>query len=75
MTVKDIRDAGYFLEAAPPDAWRVYDERDPVPCYFEFAWLNAYRPDLYHRFALSTEGLMDELETQVDLSSLIGAGF
>ena len=73
LTVKDIRDAGYFLEAAPPGAWRVYDEHDPVPGYFEFDWLSAYHPDLYHRFALSTEGLMDELEKQVDLSDLIVA--
>ena len=78
VTIEDIRDAGYFLESALPDDWRVYDERDPVPGYFEFDWFSAYHPDLYHRFSLSTEGLMDRLETLADLSDLtvadIGAG-
>ena len=78
ITVDYIRNAGYFLEAAPLDDWRIYDERDPVPGYFDFDWLSAYHPDLYHKFSLSTEGLMDELEELVDLSDLviadIGAG-
>ena len=78
ITVKYIRKAGYSLEAAPLNDWRNYDERDPVPGYFDFDWLSAYHPDLYHRFSLSTEGLMDKLEKLVDLSDLvvadIGAG-
>ena len=78
VTIEDIRDAGYFLEAAPPGDWRIFDERDPVPGYFDFDWFSAYHPDLYHRFSLSTEGLMDMLETLVDMSDLtvadIGAG-
>ena len=49
-----------------------------MPGYFDFDWLSAYHPDLYHKFSLSTEGLMDELEELVDLSDLviadIGAG-
>lgn len=64
--------------ASPPDAWRVYDLRAPEPGYFEFGWLSARHPDLYHRFALSTVGLMAELEKVVDLTGLdvvdIGAG-
>ena len=78
ITVEYIRDAGYSLEAAPPDDWRIYDERNPVPGYFDFDWFSAYYPDLYHKFSLSTEGLMDELEERVDLSELVitdvGAG-
>ena len=78
ITVEYIRNAGYFLGAAPLDDWRIYDERDPVPGYFDFDWLSAYHPDLYYKFSLSTEGLMDELERLVDLSDLviadIGAG-
>ncbi len=78
ITVEYIRNAGYSLEAAPVNDWRVYDERDPVPGYFDFDWLSAYHPDLYHIFSLTTEGLMDELEELVDLSDLviadIGAG-
>jgi ubiquinone/menaquinone biosynthesis C-methylase UbiE len=64
--------------AAPPDAWRVYDSQKPEPGYFEFDWISARHPDLYHRFALSTVGLMDELGKLVDLAGLdvvdIGAG-
>lgn len=64
--------------AAPEGAWREFDPDNPDPGYFEFDWISARHPDLYHRFALSTTGLMDELETLVDLSGLevvdIGAG-
>ena len=78
ITEERVRNAGYFLESASPDDWRIYDERSPSPGYFEFDWLSAYHPDLYHRFSLSTEGLMDELEKLVDLSDRtvadIGAG-
>ena len=69
---------GYEMPSAPPDAWRVYDPQNPEPGYFEFDWISARHPDLYHRFALSTVGLMDELEKLVDLMGLdvvdIGAG-
>ncbi len=78
ITVEDIREAGYSLRAAPPEDWRIYDECDPVPGYFDFDWFSAYHPDLYHKFSLSTEGLMDRLEDMVDLSGLViadvGAG-
>jgi len=70
--------AGYAMAAAPVDAWRDYDVDDPDPGYFEFDWLSARHPDLYDRFALSSDGLMRELPTLVDLSGLIvcdvGAG-
>ena len=66
------------MRAAPPEDWRIYDELSPVPGYFDFDWFSAYHPDLYHKFSLSTEGLMDELEELVDLSGLVitdvGAG-
>ena len=78
ITIEYIKNAGYGLRAAPVDDWRTYDEENPVPGYFDFDWFSAYHPDLYHRFALSTDGLMDELEKVVDLSDLvvadIGAG-
>lgn len=69
---------GYRVLAAPPDAWRAYDPQEPEPGYFEFDWISARHPDLYHRFALSTVGLMEELGKLVDLTGLdvvdIGAG-
>jgi ubiquinone/menaquinone biosynthesis C-methylase UbiE len=69
---------GYESPAAPLDAWRVYDSENPEPGYFEFDWISARHPDLYHRFALSTDGLIEELPKLVDLTGLdvvdIGAG-
>ncbi len=69
---------GFIIKAAPVDDWRQYDELHPVPSYFQFDWLSARHPDLYHRFALSTDGLMLELDKLVDLSGLdvidVGAG-
>lgn len=69
---------GFDLPAAPPDAWRTYDVNDPEPYYFDFDWLSSRHPDAYHKFGLSTDGIMQELERLVDLSNLevadIGAG-
>lgn len=69
---------GYDVAAAPRDAWRSYDRHDPDPGYFEFDWLSARHPDLYHAFALSTLGLVTELTKLVDLTGLVvcdvGAG-
>jgi ubiquinone/menaquinone biosynthesis C-methylase UbiE len=65
--------AGYAIKAAPVDSWRSYDEDNPVPGYFEFDWFSARHPDLYHKFAISTDGLMAELEKLVDLSGLVVA--
>ena len=69
---------GYLIKAAPVEDWRRYNELHPVPFYFDFDWLSARHPDLYHRFALSTVGLMLELDKLVDLSGLdiidVGAG-
>lgn len=56
------------MHPAPPDSWREYNPANPDPGYFEFDWLSARHPDLYHRFALSTIGLMQELDTLVDLT-------
>jgi ubiquinone/menaquinone biosynthesis C-methylase UbiE len=58
------------VPAAPLDAWRSYDEQAPIPNYFDFDWLSSRHPDLYHKFALSTLGLMHELDRLVDLSGL-----
>ena len=78
FTQEDITRSGYKLEAAPAGAWRVYDTKDPVPGYFQFDWLSSRHPDLYHQFALSTDGLLARLHTLVDLAGCdvvdIGAG-
>jgi ubiquinone/menaquinone biosynthesis C-methylase UbiE len=75
---EDLERDGFLIKAAPVDDWRRYDVLQPVPYYFDFDWLSARHPDLYHRFALSTDGLMGELEKLVDLSGLevidVGAG-
>src|SRR5579871_2488058 len=74
----DYTAAGRSISAAPVDAWRRYDVDNPDPGYFEFDWLSARHPDLYDRFALSTDGLMRALPGLVDLSGLlvcdVGAG-
>lgn len=78
LTQADIVRSGYKLQAAPVDAWRVYDENNPIPGYFQFDWLSSRHPDLYHQFALSTDGLMEKLHTLIDLTGCdvvdIGAG-
>jgi SAM-dependent methyltransferase len=78
LTQEEILSSGYKLPAAPVDAWRIYDEENPIPGYFQFDWLSSRHPDLYHKFALSTVGLMDKLHSLVDLTGCdvldIGAG-
>ncbi len=78
LTQEDILRSGYQLPAAPAGAWRDYDEADPIPGYFQFDWLSSRHPDLYHQFALSTDGLMEKLHTLFDLTGCnvvdIGAG-
>jgi SAM-dependent methyltransferase len=78
FTQEQLISAGYKLKAAPRDAWRNYAEQDPIPGYFQFDWLSARHPDLYHQFALSTIGLMNELNKLIDLTGLdvldVGAG-
>lgn len=78
LTQADIIRSGYKLQAAPVDAWRIYDEKNPIPGYFQFDWLSSRHPDLYHQFALSTVGLLEKLHTLIDLTGLnvidIGAG-
>ena len=78
LSQEDILRSGYKLRAAPVGAWRNYDENNPVPGYFEFDWLSSRHPDLYHRFALSTDGLMEKPHTLIDLTGAdvvdIGAG-
>ena len=78
LTQEEIDRSRYKLQAAPPDSWRTYDEHDPIPGYYQFDWLSSRHPDLYHRFALSTDGLMQKLHTLFDLSDRvvldIGAG-
>jgi ubiquinone/menaquinone biosynthesis C-methylase UbiE len=62
-----------YAVAAPLDSWRDYDVDDPDPGYYQFDWLSGRHPDLYHRFALSTVGLMEELPKVVDLTGLVVA--
>jgi ubiquinone/menaquinone biosynthesis C-methylase UbiE len=78
LTQEEIRSSRYKLQAAPVDSWRIYDENNPIPGYFEFDWLSSRHPDLYHQFALSSVGLMEKLHTRIDLAGCdvldIGAG-
>lgn len=78
LTQEEIIRSGYKLQAAPVEAWRRYDEENPTPGYFQFDWLSSRHPDLYHKFALSTVGLMNKLHTLIDLTDCdvldIGAG-
>jgi ubiquinone/menaquinone biosynthesis C-methylase UbiE len=68
----------YDMQAAPADAWRVYDPVDPDPGYYQFDWISARHPDLYHQYAVTSVGLMEQLARLVDLSGLdvldVGAG-
>jgi SAM-dependent methyltransferase len=70
LTLEQLINFGYNVPAAPPGAWRDYDEDDPVPGYFQFDWLSSRHPDLYHQFALSSVGLVDELNRLLDLSGM-----
>jgi ubiquinone/menaquinone biosynthesis C-methylase UbiE len=78
LTQEKILQSGFRLQAAPGDSWRIYDEENPIPGYFQFDWLSSRHPDLYHQFALSTTGLMDRLDGLIDLTGCgvldIGAG-
>jgi len=78
ITIDDIMAAGYALEAAEKGSWRIYDEENPIPGYFEFDWLSGRFPDLYHEFALSSIGLVTKLHTLIDFSNMtvldVGAG-
>jgi SAM-dependent methyltransferase len=77
-TQAQLAQSGYHVPTAPVDDWRTYDEQNPVPAYFDFDWFSSRHPDLYHAFALSTVGLMQELHRLVDLTGLevldVGAG-
>jgi ubiquinone/menaquinone biosynthesis C-methylase UbiE len=68
----------YDMQAAPPDAWRIYDPVNPDPGYFQFDWISARHPDLYHQYGVNSIGLMDEFVRLVDLAGLdvldVGAG-
>ena len=78
MKLEDILAAGYDMKAAEKGSWRIYDEENPIPGYFEFDWLSSRFPDLYHDFAISTVGLINKLHTLIDFSAMtvldVGAG-
>lgn len=78
MKIEDILAAGYEMKAAEKGSWRIYDEANPIPGYFEFDWLSSRFPDLYHDFAVSTVGLIDKLHTLIDFTGMhvldVGAG-
>ena len=78
LTQEEIISSRYKLQAALVDSWRIYDEDNPIPGYFEFDWLSGRHPDLYHKYALSSVGLMEKLHTLIDLTNCdvldIGAG-
>lgn len=58
---------------AEEGAWRRFDVDEPDPGYFQFDWLSARHPDLYHAFALTSVALVDELTRRFDLSGLMVA--
>ena len=74
----NYRALGYAIPAASEQAWRTFDRQRPSPGYFEFDWLSARHPDLYHRFALSTDALIRRLPELVPLEDRevvdVGAG-
>ncbi|HZT95394.1 MAG TPA: methyltransferase domain-containing protein [Chloroflexota bacterium] len=74
----NFSELGYEIPAALPDSWRTYDQTNPEPGYFEFDWLSARHPDLYHSYALTTDALVHELRGLVDLRGQVvcdvGAG-
>jgi ubiquinone/menaquinone biosynthesis C-methylase UbiE len=78
LKIEDILSAGYEMEAAEAGSWRIYDEENPIPGYFEFDWLSSRFPDLYHEFAISTIGLISKLHTIIDFTDMkvldVGAG-
>jgi len=78
ITQEEIISSGPWLKAAPAGTWRVYDESNPVPKYFDFDWLSGRYPDLYHQFAVSSDGLLEKLHMLIDLTGCdvldIGAG-
>jgi ubiquinone/menaquinone biosynthesis C-methylase UbiE len=68
----------FDIAPAPEGSWRDYDRENPDPFYYDFDSLSARHPDLYHRFALSSVGAMEELRKVIDVSGLdvvdVGAG-
>ena len=78
LTLEDIKTAGYKMKAAEKDSWRIYNEANPIPGYFQFDWLSSRFPDLYNDFALSSVGLITKLHSLIDFTGMnvldIGAG-
>jgi ubiquinone/menaquinone biosynthesis C-methylase UbiE len=70
FSLKQLIASGYDVPAAPCDDWRSYDENNPVPGYFDFDWFSSRHPDLYHKYALTSTGLMQELDGLLDLSGM-----
>jgi SAM-dependent methyltransferase len=70
FSLKQLIASGYDVPAAPLDDWRTYDEDNPVPGYFDFDWFSSRHPDLYHKYALTSTGLMQELDGLLDLSGM-----
>ena len=68
----------YDTQAAPADAWRTYDPINPSPGYYQFDWISARHPDLYHQYAVTSVGLIEQFVRLVDLTGLdvldVGAG-
>jgi SAM-dependent methyltransferase len=62
-----------YATAAEEGAWRNFDIDQPDPGYFQFDWLSARHPDLYHAFAISSIALVEELTRRFDLSGSVVA--
>jgi len=76
--VNDESGFSYDTHAAAPDAWRTYDPANPSPGYYQFDWISARHPDLYHKYAITSVGLIEQFVRLVDLTDLevldVGAG-
>jgi ubiquinone/menaquinone biosynthesis C-methylase UbiE len=76
--VNDDLGFSYDTQAAPADAWRTYDPINPSPGYYQFDWISARHPDLYHQYAVTSVGLIEQFVRLVDLTGLdvldVGAG-
>ena len=76
--MNDDPGVSYDTHAAAPDAWRTYDPANPSPGYYQFDWISARHPDLYHKYAITSVGLIEQFVRLVDLTDLevldVGAG-
>ena len=69
ITQEQIYRDSIHIRPAPEDAWRNYDEVNPVPGYFEFGWLSSCQPDIYYKRARH-----DAPTTDLPVHQFVGGG-